>query len=216
MKIALIGGTGKEGKGIALRWAKSGHEVFIGSRQAERAQQCAQEMNPDNALQLHGGDNSWAVQQAEIALLSVPYSAHAATLQALVSELKGKTLIDITVPLAPPKVRTVHLPQGQAAALEAQAILGEDVAVVAALHHISSVHLSDPSHEIDCDVLVCSDSAEAKEQVMALISDLGLQSWDAGPLVNAIALESLTPVLLYVNKKYKGAGAGIRIRGLTK
>jgi NADPH-dependent F420 reductase len=122
--------------------------------------------------------------------------------------------VDITVPLKPPKVRRVHLPEGRAAALEAQAILGPGTKVVAALHHVSSVHLADPAHAIECDVLVCSDDEDAKRAVLGLIGDLGLRALDAGPLENAIALESLTPVLLHLNKTYGSAGTGIRFTGL--
>ncbi|NLY92958.1 MAG: NADPH-dependent F420 reductase, partial [Myxococcales bacterium] len=111
-------------------------------------------------------------------------------------------------------VRSVNLPPGQAAALEAQAILGEDTKVVATMHHISSEHLGDPDHTFDCDVLVCGDDPEARATVASLVQDLGLRAIEAGVLKNAIALESLTPVLLFINKKYGADGAGIRIVGL--
>jgi NADPH-dependent F420 reductase len=214
MRITLIGGTGKEGRGLAVRWARAGHQVFIGSRDAQRGRDKAAEFAVLAGQPIQGGDNAWAVEQGEIALLSVPYAAHAATLQALAKPLKGRLLIDITVPLRPPKVRRVHLPEGGAAALEARQLLGEDTPVVAALHHVSSVHLGDPDHPIDSDVLVCGDQDEAKETVMGLVKDLGLRPVDAGPLANAVALESLTPVLLHINKRYKSKGAGLRITGV--
>lgn len=218
MHIAIIGGTGKEGRGLALRWAHAGHEVTIGSRSAERAHKEAHALSEELALidspgRVAGADNATAVAAADLAVLSVPYSAHAATLEPLRAALAGKILIDITVPLKPPKVRKVHLPAGQSAALEAQALLGDDVRVVAALHHISSVHLSDLDHEFDCDVLVCGHK-EARAQVVELIADLRVRALDAGPLANSIALESLTPVLLYLNRHYKGRGCGLRITGL--
>ena len=218
MHIAIIGGTGKEGRGLALRWAHAGHEVTIGSRSAERAVEGARALTETLAQagsqgRVAGADNAAAVAAADLAVLSVPYSAHAATLEPLRATLAGKILIDITVPLKPPKVRKVHLPEGQSAALEAQAVLGEDVRVVAALHHISSVHLSDLNHTFDCDVLVCGHK-EARAQVVKLIADLGLRALDAGPLQNSIALESLTPVLLHLNRHYKSRGCGLRITGL--
>jgi NADPH-dependent F420 reductase len=111
-------------------------------------------------------------------------------------------------------VLEVQLPPGQAAALEAQEILGAGTPVVAALHHVSSTHLADPEHAVDCDVLVCGDDARAKETVLALVADLGVRALDAGPLRNAVALESFTPILLQLAKRYKGAGLGIRITGL--
>jgi 8-hydroxy-5-deazaflavin:NADPH oxidoreductase len=213
MRIALVGGTGKEGRGMATRWARAGHDVFIGSRDAERAQNVAQELSGVANGKLAGGDNLWAVQQSELVVLSVPYTAHASTLQALAPELGERVLIDITVPLQPPKVNTVNLPAGQAAALEAQAILGSAAKVVAALHHVSAVHLSDLDHAIDCDVLACSDDKAALQQALSVIRDLGVRAYDAGPLRNAIALESFTPVLLHLNRTHKGKSFGIRMTG---
>jgi NADPH-dependent F420 reductase len=123
-------------------------------------------------------------------------------------------LIDITVPLQPPKVTSVHLPPGQAAALEAQELLGPSARVVAALHHVSAVHLTDLEHAIECDVLACSDDKPALAEAMKLIQDLGVRVFDAGALRNAIALESITPLLLHLNRQQKGRSAGIRLTGV--
>lgn len=213
MRIGVVGGTGKEGRGMALRWARAGHEVFIGSRDAERARASAEELSAEVGRPLQGGDNASAVSASEVVVLSVPYSAHASTLQGLKTELAGRVLIDITVPLQPPKVTSVNLPAGQSAALEAQQILGADTPVVAALHHVSAVHLRDLEHAIDCDVLACSDDKAALERALTLIRDLGVRAFDAGPLRNAIALESLTPILLHMNRSLKGRSVGIRITG---
>lgn len=213
-RVALIGGTGKEGRGLALRWAGAGHDVAIGSRDPARGEACARELSASSGHSLAGGGNPEVLAGAEIALLSVPYSAHRATLSGLAPALAGKILIDITVPLVPPRVRQVHLPAGGAAALEAQEILGEGVRVVAALHHISSVHLADVDHAIASDVLVCGDDKDAREAAMALIGDLGMRPLDAGPLCNAIALEALTPVLLHLNRRYKSKGCGLHITGI--
>lgn len=213
MRIAVIGGTGKEGGGMALRWAHAGHEVFIGSRDEARAQAAAAELGQAAGRTVRGGGNAQAVEASEIAVLSVPYPAHASTLQELKPALAGRVLIDITVPLQPPKIGSVHLPAGQSAALEAQAILGEATPVVAAMHHVSAVHLRDLDHQIDCDVLACSDDRAALEQAMALIRDLGVRTFDVGPLRNAIALESITPLLLTLNRQHKGRSVGIRITG---
>jgi 8-hydroxy-5-deazaflavin:NADPH oxidoreductase len=213
MRVAVVGGTGKEGRGMALRWAKAGHTVFVGSREADRAQTAAAEMSTEVGKSLQGGSNTQAIQASEIVVLSVPYSAHTSTLEALKAELAGKILVDITVPLQPPKISSVHLPAGQSAALEAQAILGEATPVVAACHHVSAVHLRDLDHAIDCDVLACSDDKVALEKAMALVTDLGVRVFDAGALRNSIALESLTPVLLHLNRQQKGRSVGIRITG---
>jgi NADPH-dependent F420 reductase len=214
MNIAIVGGTGKEGQGMAARWAKAGHRVHIGSRDHERAKAAAVELSARAGAEVMGGDNEWAVQQADVVVLSVPYAAHASTLQGLAALLRGKVLVDITVPLKPPAVRRVTLPPGTAAALEAQALLGVDTKVVAALHHVSAVHLADLEHTIDCDVLACSDHPDALALVLALAESLGTRAFDAGPLANAVALESLTPVLLHLNRRYKSPGAGIRFTGL--
>jgi NADPH-dependent F420 reductase len=214
MNIAIVGGTGKEGRGMAARWARAGHQVTIGSRDAERARASAAELTQLAGRPIAGGDNAGAVRGAEIVVLAVPYSAHRETLLGLKEALRGKVLVDITVPLKPPDVRRVTLPEGKAAALEAQALLGAETKVVAALHHVSAVHLSDLDHPVDCDVLACADDREALDRVLALIADLGTRGYDAGPLVNAVALESLTPVLLHLNRRYKSPGAGIRFTGL--
>jgi NADPH-dependent F420 reductase len=214
MRIAIIGGTGKEGRGLALRWAKAGHEIHIGSRDAERGRARAHELAADGAGRISGGDNAWAVASSDVAVVSVPYAAHSAIVEELLPALTGKIVIDLTVPLQPPKIRQVTLPKGRAAALEAQAILGPGIPVVAALHHVSSVHLADPEHAVECDVLACSDDSGALDTALELIADLGLRGLDAGPLVNAIALESLTPILLHLNKRYQSLGSGIRFTGV--
>jgi NADPH-dependent F420 reductase len=216
MNIGIVGGTGKEGRGMALRWARSGHRVLLGSREAERGKAAALELSSSAPQPIEGGANLWVVEQADVVVLSVPYAAHKSTLEGLKDALQGRPLIDITVPLKPPRVRQVQLPAGGAAALEAQALLGSGVKVVAALHHVSSLHLADPEHAIACDVLACSDDAAALEIALGLIADLGdVRAFDAGPLANAVALESLTPVLLHLNKRYNSAGVGIRLTGLS-
>jgi len=147
-------------------------------------------------------------------VLSVPYTAHHATLEGVKDSLAGKILVDITVPLQPPKVRTVHLPEGKAAALEAQALLGEATKVVAAFQNVSAENLVDPDHVVDCDVLVCGNDAEAKATVIKLVEATGMKGIDAGLLPNAIAIEALTPVLLWINKAYGVKHSGIRITGI--
>jgi NADPH-dependent F420 reductase len=212
MKIAVIGGTGKEGSGMALRWAKAGHEVLLGSRDAARAEAKAAELSQLSGGKVTGGDNPWAVAQADVVVLSVPYAAHRDTLVGLKDALRGKVVLDVTVPLKPPQIRKVNLPDGQAAALEAQALLDPSTKIVSGVHHVSSNHLLDLGHTVDCDVLACSDDPKALELCLGLIRDLGVRAFDAGPLVNAVALESLTPVLLHLNKQYK-TSVGIRITG---
>ena len=214
MRIAIVGGTGKEGRGLVVRWARKGHDIIIGSRAIERAIESATDAGDVSPGSVIGEQFVDAAAHGEIVVLAVPYSVHGDVLRAIKPGLAGKVLIDITVPVKPPKVSQVNLPDGQAAALEAQAILGPETPVAATLHHISSVHLGDLEHPVDCDALYCSDDPKAKDIVASLLRDLGLRPVDAGPLRNAIALESLTPVLLYINRTNKIPGAGIRITGL--
>lgn len=214
--LAVVGGTGKEGSGLAFRWANSGYTVYIGSRDAERAQAKADELNALLGSQnLHGAANLDAVNQADIVILSVPYDAHQRTIEGIREALEGKLVIDVTVPLLPPNVRQVHIPESKAAVLETHALLGDGVNLVAAFQNISAVHLMNLEHEVDCDVLVCGDNADAKNSTIELVKAAGMRGIDAGTLANAVAVEALTPVLLYINKRYKAKGAGIRITGVS-
>ena len=217
--ISIIGGTGAEGSGLALRWAYSGYSVTIGSRSLDKALGKAAELNlkiPDTKPQLGGQDNLMAAKGCQIAVLTVPYNAHRETLLDLKEDLYGKILVDVTVPLMPPKVDQVHIPAGDAAGLEAQEILGPDVRVVSAFQNISAAHLQEPERDIDCDVLVCGNDTLACEEVSSLVEAAGMSGLHAGSLVNAIAIESLTPVLISLNKHYKIRDAGIRVTGITR
>jgi NADPH-dependent F420 reductase len=215
LTIAVIGGTGKEGAGLAMRWARSGYRVLIGSRDAAKALHKAAELNTIMGFSyLQGMENLEAAQAADVVVLTVPYDGHRAILEALGEALKGKLVIDVTVPVRPPDVRTVHVPEGKSACLEAQAFLGPETTVVAAFQNVSSAHLQAADDHIGCDVLVCGDKAQAKDETIKLVQAAGMRGIDAGPLANAVAAEALTPVLLYINKRYKVKGAGITITGL--
>jgi NADPH-dependent F420 reductase len=216
LTVAVIGGTGKEGSGLASRWASSGYRVIIGSRDAARAAQKADELNASlgNAY-LTGMDNYAAAQAADLVVVSVPYDAHAATLESIRSAVQGKIVVDVSVPVVPPDIRTVHVPQGKAAALEAQDLLGPNVRVVSAFQNVSASHLKDLDHDVACDVLVTGDDPAAKEDVIKLVEAAGMRGIDAGPLANSVAAESLTPILMYINRRYKVKGAGIVITGLA-
>ena len=216
MTVAVLGGTGKEGSGLVLRWARSGYRVLIGSRETSKAEAKAQELNAILGEDLiRGMDNEEAAAQADLVVLSVPFAAHKPILESVQDAVQGKILVDVTVPLQPPHVRTVYIPESKAAVLEAQALLGEGVRVVAAFQNVSAVHLQRLDHAVDTDVLVCGDDEDAKNEIFRLIESIdGMRPVDAGSLANAVAVEALTPVLLYINKRYKVAGAGIRITGL--
>lgn len=214
--IAVVGGTGKEGSGLALRWAAAGYTVVIGSRDGAKAAQKAEEIRAQAGAnaQITGTDNLSAAQQGQIVTISVPYDAHGSTLDQIKDAVQGKILIDVTVPINPAAFRVVNVPPGKSACLEAQERLGSDVRVVAAFQNVGSWHLTDLSHGADCDVLVCSDSDEARNTVIQLAKAAGMRGLDAGPLANAVAVEAMTPVLLHLNKRYKAKSAGIIITGL--
>lgn len=213
--IAIIGGTGHEGSGLALRWAAAGLDVIIGSRQAARAEQAAAQINDRlGRSAARGMENAMAAAAARTVVLTVPYSAHADTLTAIRDAVQGKVLVDVTVPLRPPKVSRVWIPEGRSASEEAQALLGPRVRVVCAFQNISAEHLQDLDHTIDSDVLVCGDDATAKAAALELAARAGMRGIDAGPLQNAVVVEGLTAVLIGINLRYKVKGAGVRITGL--
>jgi NADPH-dependent F420 reductase len=216
-KIAILGGTGKQGGGLALRWARAGYAVIVGSRRTEKAMQVAQGLNEKLGAELiRGMSNTEAAQQVDVAVLTVPYSAHRETLTALRDALQGKMLVDVTVPLKPPRVTQVYVSGEGPAAVQAQTVLGDGVRVVSALQNVGEHALSDPEQAIDCDVLVCGDDPEAKAKVIELVQalDPGLRAFDAGPLVNAVVAESLTSILIGLGKQFRRLRVGVRITGL--
>jgi 8-hydroxy-5-deazaflavin:NADPH oxidoreductase len=212
-KIAIIGGTGKEGKGLAFRWAKAGHEVIIGSRQVEKAQAAADEINQLIGKPLITGlENAQAADWCNVIVLTVPYSAHVPMLDFLKDLVKGKVFIDVTVPLVPPKVSVAQMPAAGSAGKEAQNILGEETPVVTAFQNISYERLLKDG-DINCDVLVCGANRETRGRVIQLVKDAGMKGWDAGPIENSMVVEGLTSVLININKVYGSKESGILITG---
>jgi 8-hydroxy-5-deazaflavin:NADPH oxidoreductase len=213
--IAVLGGTGKEGGGLALRWAHKGHKVILGSRSAERAAEAAAGMNATLGTSLMtGAANLDAAKAADIVVLAVPYAAQQPTVNEVREALTGKILIDVTVPLVPPKVSRVQLPDGGSAVELVQQKLGADVRVVSAFQNISAHHLTKLDEDVECDVLVCADEPEAADLVVGLAEEIGLRAWNAGPLANSVVAEGLTSVLIALNRRYKVPGTGIRITGV--
>jgi hypothetical protein len=206
--IAVIGGTGKLGAGLARRLAAAGHKVIIGSRSAERAQKAAAEMG----FGVTGLANADAAAAAGIVIVTAPFEAQEAALKEIAPHVAGKIAVDTTVPLVPPKVMRVQLPPGGSAAVRAQKILGENVKVVSAFHNVAAHKLA-TDEEIDCDVLVFGDDKSARAEVIRLAESMGLRGLHGGALVNSAAAEALTSVLIFINKTYKADGAGIRITG---
>jgi len=213
--IAVLGGTGKEGGGLALRWAHKGHRVILGSRTAERAREAAAAMNAVIGRDaVVGAANPDAAAQADIVVLAVPYAAQQATVREAADALASKILIDVTVPLVPPKVSRVQLPDGGSAVEAVQKMLGDGVRVVSAFQNISAHHLTKLDEEFECDVLVCADDPAAADTVVALAEEIGLRAWNAGPLANSVVAEGLTSVLIALNRRYKVPGSGIRVTGI--
>jgi len=212
--VGVIGGTGDLGKGICMRAAAAGYEIVVGSRSDEKAKAAASEITAqvDGAV-VSGADYSATAQTADLVILAVPYAAHGEALEAIRDHMDGKIVVDATVPLNPPKVMRVQLPEKGIAAEQTRQVLGDNVKVTAAFHSIAAAKLLDLGMKIECDLLVFGDEPEAREQVVQLGTDMGLTSWHAGPLPNAVIGEALTSTLIFINKKYKIKSAGIRISG---
>jgi NADPH-dependent F420 reductase len=215
--LAVLGGTGAEGGGLAFRWAHAGYKVIVGSRSAEKAQAGAAELNALLGSEaVRGMDNLSAAKQADISILTVPFSAQKPTLADVAPALDGKILVDVTVPLVPPKVNRVQLPADGSVVEAMQRMLGAGVRVVSAFQNVSAHHLKDLHHVVECDVLVTGDDPAAREIVVQLANAAGLRGIHAGPLCNSVAAEALTSILISINQRYKIAGSGIRITGLPE
>jgi hypothetical protein len=200
---------------MALRWAKAGIEVIIGSRQQERAERVAAELNEELGKPLiKGMANPEAAAAAEVVALTVPFSAHRSTLESVKASLHGKILIDVCVPLDPDNPRKMLPPPAGSATEEAQELLGEDVKVIAAFQNVSAHELRHHDHPIDCDVLICGNDRAARQTVMQLVEQMGLHAVDAGLAYNARVVEGLTALLIGLNIRNKVKGSGIRITGL--
>jgi len=212
--LAIIGGTGNLGTGLAKRWAAAGYAVVIGSRDAAKAEAAAGSLAVGSgAPSPRGVCNAAAAQAADVVVLSIPWSSHAAILDEIRPHVAGKLVIDTTVPLVPPKVARVQLPAETSAALAARQRLGDSARVVAAFHNVAA-HKLQRGEAIDCDVLIFGDDPKDRATVVTLAEAAGLRGVHAGPLANSVAAEALTSVLIGINRNYKVDGAGIRITGI--
>ena len=213
--ICVVGGTGAEGSGLAVRWAQADHRVMIGSRDPAKARQAAHSLNAILGRDvIIGTDNAFGVAAAEIVVLTVPFAAQMPTVSGLKDALAGKILIDVTVPLVPPKVSRVQLPPTDSCVVAVQQFLGETVRVVSAFQNVSSHKLKKLGQRVDCDVLVAADDKDARAVAIGLAADAGLRGINVGPLANSVVAESLTSALIWINRTYKIPDAGIRITGL--
>lgn len=217
MTIAIVGGTGPQGKGLALRFARVGVPVAIGSRDGGRAAETAAELSAQlgaDAAAITGHSNEDAVAAADrIVILSVPYAGHNATLEQIKGGLAGKVLVDIVVPLAPNDPKIVEMPPEGSATEAAQAILGDDIPVIGALHNVSAATLNNLDWDINCDILVCGNSLDARKEVMALVKKLGVEAYNAGGASAARCIEAITPILIRINisKQVPFTHAGVKI-----
>lgn len=209
--IGIIGGTGDLGSGLAKGWAAAGYEVVIGSRSSEKAQSLA----PTLGSSVRGSGNREAAAAADVVVITVPFASHDQTLMEIRGDVQGKIVVDAAVPLVPPKVSTVQLPEGGSAAGIAQKLLGEGVRVVSAFHNVGASKLHQGG-KVDCDVLVFSDDKEARQIVVDLAGKVAARGVSGGALANSAAAEALTSVLIWINRHYKVPGAGVRITGLEE
>lgn len=217
MKIAIIGGTGPQGQGLALRFAKAGLEVFVGSRDPERAESTVSEINsrlPIGSSNIVGMSNIDAIRAAdEMVIFAVPWSGHNDTLNIIKKELSNKILVDIVVPLSENDPKKVDMPPEGSATEAAQAILGSEIPVVGALHNVSATTLSNLDWDINCDVLVCGNSLDARKKVIELIKKLNVKAYNVGDAQSARCVEALTPILIRLNisKMVPFSHSGIQI-----
>ena len=213
LTVAVIGGTGGLGSALAKRWGQAGYNIYIGSRNKEKADLAADNLNKILGNKTAFGlSNSEAANAAGIIVLTVPFYNHKKIVDEISEAAQGKIVVDTTVPLVPPKVSRVHLPEGGSVAKQTQERLGKNVRVVSAFQTISAAHLG-KDIQIEGEVLVCGNNVEARTCVINLVEALGLKGWHAGPIDNSVVSESLTSILIFLNKRYEMEGTGIRIIG---
>lgn len=214
--IAILGGTGDLGTGLAIRWSKAGYKIVIGSRTLTKAQAAVADLEkispttPAAAM-----ENADAAAEGDIVVLTVPAEHQISTLETVKSGLFGKILIDVTVPLVPPKVGTVQLPPEGSAGKRAQDFLGDDVQVVTAFQNVAA-HLLKEDVTIECDVLVAGNKRSARDKVIQLAQQAGMTGWHAGPIENSAAAEALTSVLIQINRRHDIAHSGLQIVGQSE
>lgn len=214
-RIAVIGGTGALGSALARRWSKAGHDVVIGSRTEERAIEVARSIEKVTGRKLTGLDNIAAAASADIIVLTVPFTSHVETLESIRDGISGKLLVDTTVPLVPPKVAVVQLPDAGSAAVQAQRVVGDDVRVTSAFHNVAATKLAEDG-PVDGDVLVFGDKLKDRELTIELVEAAELTGIHGGALANSAAAEAMTSVLISINKRYKSAGSALRITGIDQ
>ena len=214
--LAIIGGTGDLGTGLARRWAKAGYPLVIGSRAADKAEAAAAGLaGLATGAKPRGMANRQAAEAGEVVVLTVPFATAPGVLDDIKPAVQGKLFIDTTVPLMPPRVARVQLPSEGCAAVLTQMRLGDGVRVVSAFHNVAAHKLGQVEMTLDCDVLVFGDRSEDREVAIKLAEALGVRGLHAGALANSAAAEALTSVIIGINRTYKVDGASIRITGFS-
>ena len=209
--IAVIGGTGGLGSALAFRLGNAGYKILIGSRNNEKASVSAQKLNDRLGKEVATGyNNREASKLAEIIVLTIPFQNHSDIIEEIKDEAQGKIVVDTTVPLIPPKVSRVQLPENGSVAKLAQEKLGQNVRLVSAFQNVAATAL-ESNDPLEGEVLVCGNDVEARSTVISIVEAAGLKGWHAGPIDNSVVSESLTPILIFLNKRYKLNGSGIRI-----
>lgn len=214
LTLAVLGGTGEEGQALTRRWSRAGYHVLVGSRTPDKAVRVAEQLNESLGTEtIRGLGNSEAAGKCDIAVLTVPFHAHANILQSVRDQLAGKLLIDVTVPLDPENPSRFKVPRAGSASLAAAEILDPSTAVACAFQNVSHIYLKSDG-PVPCDVLVCGSTPAAREQTLQLVEAAGLVGWDAGGIENSVVVEGLTAVLIGINKRHAIRHAGLRITGV--
>ena len=217
MTVGIIGGTGPQGQGLAMRFAVAGVPIFIGSREKNKSEEIVAEINkkiPSGSALIEGGTNQEAINRStEIIIFAVPWEAHNYLLNDLKDQIGKKTLVDIVVPLSKNDPKKVSMPPEGSATEAAQSILGKETPVVGALHNVSATTLQNLDWKINCDVMVCGNDLNARKQVMSLIEKIGVTAYNAGDAESARCIEALTSILIRINisKMVPFSHAGIKI-----
>ena len=217
MTVGIIGGTGPQGQGLAMRFASAGIPIFIGSRDKNKSQEIVAKLNqkiPAGSITIEGGTNQEAINRSsEMIIFAVPWEAHNSFLNDLKEQIGQKILVDIVVPLSKNDPKKVSMPPEGSATETAQSILGDETPVIGALHNVSATTLQNLNWKINCDVLVCGNNLNARKQVMSLIEKIGVKAYNAGDAESARCIEALTSILIRINisKMVPFSHAGIKI-----
>ena len=209
--IGVLGGSGALGSGLSYRLGKAGYQVVIGSRNPGKASEKVNEINlrlKQEKISIES--NYLAAEKSDLVILAVPFSNHRVIVEEIAPVVQNKIVLDTTVPLVPPKVARVQLPEYGSVAKKTQELLGKEVRVVSAFQNVAASHL-DGDDALAGEILVFGNNKDARETIIGLIQEIGMKGWHAGSIDNSVVAESMTSVLIFMNKFYNMEGAGINI-----